>query len=302
MKEMFKKILFTGIPYLIPNFKSVKTHDVGISILLCHEYVYHSIYALSSLMYRLNVNLPIFCINDGSLTNNDISILHKLFTITIANKPEIDNKMRRIITSVPNYYLFRFSQYTPITKYKIDAIILSPFKRTILLDSDVLFFNTPTEIKRWIFSDQPYNLYLNHNETLTHHNKIADYELSVRYLLKLYNYKSMIVSLNSGLLCIADKSFIDFKKMNSITKIFQSINYDRMFSAEEGILCILLGMSKNRKAFPNSKYIEIISYPEYQRFTSTNQICIHYVNYIKPYFMKDAIVQSLSTRFFGGHR
>jgi hypothetical protein len=75
-----------------------------------------------------------------------------------------------------------------------------------------------------------------------------------------------------------------------------------MFSAEEGLLCILLGTLKNRRALPNNKYIEIISYQEYQRFTSASQICIHYVNRIKPLFIKDAITQSFSTRFFNKFR
>src|SRR6185369_5557035 len=80
------KLLYTASPSLFPVQKAATSDQYGVSLLLCHRDMTLVLYSLSSLFYQIGQTLPIYILNDGSLTAEDKKTLHRLFTVQIENK------------------------------------------------------------------------------------------------------------------------------------------------------------------------------------------------------------------------
>src|SRR5690348_11924833 len=95
---------------LLPN-------KVGICVLLCHRDVTMFIYCLKSLFYHLGYSLPIFVVDDGSLTQKDQERMSSLFMVEILSPQTGYKKMKKMLKNYSYIAKNRFSNANG--KYKL---------------------------------------------------------------------------------------------------------------------------------------------------------------------------------------
>lgn len=294
---VFKIIIY----FFRPNkFLSKDKKICGICSLLCHRNVDMFIYSIMSFFYMTRKVLPLYVVDDGSLTRSDVIKLKKYFTIKIANKTSTTSKIKKRLKNY--YYLqkFRFDNDTSILKMKLDALLTNPFSKFIYIDSDILFVNNPEEITNWISNDKGVCFYTAHNpypcDFYGHKDKTVEHS----FRLVLFELKSTKTdqTFNSGLLCFERKNKIDLKNMNNTMKYFYEIFYSYDGLAEETVLAFAFDQNKAH-LLSTKKYLNVWCYEEYIRNTTCNNISIHYSGPIKyNKFKPDAIKLALKNNLF----
>ncbi len=148
--RFIRVLLYIFIPLL--HFPSVKTSygKVGMTTLLCHRDVPYFFYSLASFWFFLKERLPVYVVDDGTLSRFDKWLIRFFLHLDINSVTEVDKHAAKYLKPYQMLYQFRFDNDSPILRKKIDAILLSPFKKSIYFDSDILFFNFPAEVFTWI--------------------------------------------------------------------------------------------------------------------------------------------------------
>lgn len=294
IKRTIRNILYIWICKLLPKpIQTIyKDQSVGIVSLLCHRDVTKYIYTTTSFFYQLGFQLPLFVVDDGTLTNTDKDNLSERFDIRIEDKYELDENIAKKYHPYQYLYRNRFLSNSHIYKMKIDALVLSPFERTILMDSDILFFHKPTIIINWIKSNSEEILHFVHKKKDIHKGIFASQlELTCRTLLKRYKYTRMNIDFNSGLVCIPHKSIINLQLLNSIFKTYFSLKIEEdLIVTEEIAVSIMCSIYKERKVLDPKKYIVSALGIDYSPHLLENAICIHYAASSTDRFYKDSLI------------
>lgn len=260
MKKIIGKIIFSLLLNLFPKGDHRKLHkNVGIVSLLCHKDVELFIYNLSSLFYWLNFQLPIFVVDDGSLTEKDQKILKRFFHIQIEKKLIADQKMKVLLKPYPHLFKHRFSYTKRVFKMKLDTLLLNPFKKFIFLDADLLFHQYPKEIDDWISNQTTKALYTAHITKRYEEEYFPEY--SLRKLLYLFLNIKMSAGFSSGLMAIPSKSFIHISQMEKLFKLYNRISTLHNEALEESAFSVF--MANNAKCLNLNQYIVLSLFSEY---------------------------------------
>ncbi len=297
-KHAIKNLVFNYLPKFFWAKKSVVSTNTGVCTLLCHKDVNQLIYALMSFFYYLGEDLPIFIIDDGTLTKNDRHKLKRFFKITIEPKKTSDLKMSRLIKKYKNFYTYRFNESKSFYKKKFDAILLCPFDHFIYLDSDVLFFKKPREIVSWLRGTKQVILYTVHDQDLIQNTNLVDHEFFFRSLLSKYLHYPVNNSFNSCLLCAPKKRIVNLSDLDSIFALFNDISYSLAPSAEETALSIIVSRQNKRTLLDAKKYLVCPYTIDYLSKLSVQTTYLHYCCESKVFFQKDAVKLAMKTRFF----
>lgn len=276
-----------------------KDPTVGVVSLLCHQDVAKYIYTIYSFFYQLHFQLPLYIVDDGTLTQKDKDNLRMRFTVHIDDVQVNQTNIARMYQFYPYLFRNRFKSDSHIYKMKIDALVLSPFQRTILMDSDVLFFHKPKTLIKWIESNSNEILHFIHKKKTIHKGIFtSQLELTCRILLKKYAYPHMNVDFNSGLVCIPNTSIIDLRVLNSIFKTFFSLEIEEdLIVTEEIALSILCGVHPKCKALDAKKYVVSALDVDYLPLFRNSAVCIHYAAATTDRFYKDAIINMYAQYF-----
>lgn len=296
MNSFLTAILFCLVRFL-PKKKVERTNNFkqGIVSLLCEDDLLLFIFSIKSFFFFLKKDLPVFVINDGSLSDRSINFLHRLFDITIVSQPANDRKMRKILQPYKSLYHYRFNSEATIHKLKIDACLLNPFEQFIFLDSDILFFRPPDKILHW--------LNRSNNEVLTTtftkgfigmcEKSSADFLLK-KILLEHVHIKNKTQDFFfiSSLLCIPNKQKISLENMEKIALILRKYDSFIYEHADEFLLMSLFS-EKCIKLDPE-RYCNLNLYMPVK---IVKPIMIHYVS--EQVKMQIAIIKLLfKTLFF----
>ena len=160
--------------------------------------------------------------------------------------------------------------------------LLNPFSKFIYLDADVLFIKKPTEIIEWIERKTEDSLYSGHlpypSDCFGYLNEIVIN--SFRILLFRYFKHPVNPTINTGLLCIADKDKLKLKKIDQMFQFYYEIEYARHNVVEEAAFAFALSPN-HFKFLPPEKYVNVWAYEEYCQSVTSKAISIHYSSNVK---------------------
>lgn len=282
--------------------KRVLDNRVGITTLLCHDYVPMFIFNINSLFFAIGFSLPINIIDDGSLLKADKQILKKLLSVMIISEKTADAKMFSILKKYKNFLKYRFDNHNPISRKKWDAYLLSPYERTIYLDSNLLFFKKPKVLFDWIDKESDFVLHLEHSTGLLAHDyEREDFDLMFRNLLSKSTMKLVSGGFNTGLLAIPNSVVFNLEKIDAIFKIFNDSYYSRVFNSEETAMAASI-LDQNHLSLPSKHYVVACFFQEYEKISRSNLkkniTMLHYVYELKRFFERDAVELFFSKKFF----
>lgn len=287
--DFIKRLTFKLAIRCIPKFKSTqKTNQIGLSSVICHDKLDMFICSASSLMYHLGKTLPIYAIDDGTLSIADKKKLDNIFDITIESRKVRGKKWEKKLSRHHEFKKYRLHEYSPVTKLKYDAYTLSPFSKVIYFDLDVLFLKKPKLLSDWINSDSDLNYYCKYPRKEVKSDIRSDADYSFRYILDKFIFPMATLSFNSGIVAIANKSIINFNKLNEIFLFFKSIGYSKSFMAEETALSILFA-KKNCKSLPIQEFICVAKKNEYAKANITHAQAIHFIAETKSSYISHAL-------------
>ena len=120
------------------------------------------LWSVKSLLNYANKRYTVVLHDDGSLTDADVKTLKEhLINAKVVRKPDADNLIKEQLANWPNCHEYRYtsketSDHRGI-KYNMrifsirlfDFNLMSDARKTLVLDADVLFFQTPHEIIEW---------------------------------------------------------------------------------------------------------------------------------------------------------
>ncbi len=288
------------LPVFFPKYNNAGDNSVGVCTLLCHKHVTMFIWSTTAFFYFLGKSLPIYIVDDGSLTTKDIVKLRKYFKVFIDKQKIHQAKIERAVKKYKYIKKFRFDEKVLMYKKKLDVFILCPFKKFIFLDADVLFIKKPKILIDWLKIDKGFNWYTAHHP---YESKMYGYFDSIGlWSFRRLLYKTLKNSLspyfNSGILAVADSKSISLRSMNRVLNLLDEVEYFNHFRVEEAITVYAYNQEKCR-LLPTLEYVNVSGDEEYRANVSPNSVSVHYSGEIKNFRYKtDALKLALRTRLF----
>ena len=301
IKSAIKNVAFQLLIHFFEKKKTLNgTQRIGVSTLLCHRHVDIFIYNLQSLFYQIHKNLPIYIIDDGTLTTRDINKLKTYFSITIESSTSSEKKITKLFHKYNNIYRFRFDTDVCAFRKKLDAFFLHPFTKCIYLDADLLWQSCPREIIQWLETEDDVFLYTAHhiNPNTFFGNREAVYQYSCRLLINDHFSCPIDPSFNSGLLCMPNKQFVQFQKLDEIFRYFYTYRFVYTLVSEETAI-YLAGYYDKMKKLPADQYKNVWAHEEYENTISKKTVSMHYSGGTKDgVFKRDALKLAIRTGLF----
>lgn len=257
--------------------------SIGLCKLATHSQVHLLLWSIITFYFYSGYILPVFAIDDGTLTQKDIVLLKSLFQIRIISHTESGTILRKRFKQYPYFLKYRFGKHTFYNKHRFDVFLLSPYEKNICFDNDVLWLQKPQKIIEWIKNEVDYSLYSRYSESIIEHFRInQNSEFSLRKCLEQMVHLKEDALLISGLLCIHDKKIINLQLLEKLFKVYDTIGYSGSYFAEECALSFLF----NRNAYPLDpiKYLTVSAPEHLDQNIQLKAICIHYAYIMKPYF------------------
>ena len=287
-------------PWLSYKNRTVSPKEIGLSAFAGHNQVDLTICSIISFYFYTKKILPIYLVDDGSLNNNDKKLLASIFDITIESRKASDQKIKKLISKYKYLLKFRFDEKTYHNKLRYDAILLSPFKRVICFDTDILYYNTPTEIINWIDNNPKYSLYSALSELGESEFKLRNNPEFVLRRIILQQFKVESDPLfASAFLCLPDKQVVNLPRLNKIMEYFYFTGYAHYYFAEETSFSVLLN-NTNSKLLNRITYLHAQSMNIFKKYYNNKTIFVHYPGIMKWLFyrnVKKQIMQNLLQHF-----
>ena len=288
---------------LIPPTVLPRLGSIGIATIVHHDHVQFIIISLKSFFYYSGVTLPVFLVDDGSLTDSDCSVLRKNFkNILIKRHPSASREMTRVLKKFPYCLRYRKKKHLEFrihNKKLFDPLLLNPFMKVILLDADVLFYNTPYEMVQWIRNDEKVDLYMAYDKDYMDKEKFWGV-LGIKILAKIWN-SPITPYFNSGLYCVTKKN-IYLKNYEKYLKKFYYMNIqdelisDQFFHSMNVTENVKKIHSYKIKRLPANQYVVLVDLSSRKRLFQKK--CIHYHAELKRFLPRDGIMLMMKTFFF----
>lgn len=147
-----------------------------------------SIFSLSR--YVNNINVVVYQEKSSFFHERIINFLNKKINISLLNDGDVNNMISKLSV---HKNIRAFMEYGWSGRKCLLPLIISKYKKSILIDSDTIFFNKPTEIIEWINKKNSTNLYLRDYKNFSVISKIETE--------KILQKKATSYKVNSGLIC-----------------------------------------------------------------------------------------------------
>ncbi len=176
-----------------------KTSWFEIHMILCSRDFYNALWALKTFYYFSSLTPALIIHNDGSLTKTQKNIIKEHFKgVAIIDRAESDRKLRKELKDYRHCHRFRLGISMPLSIKLFDPYFYSNASHILLMDSDILFFQIPSEMLDLLTKKE--NFFISdYQDAYSYHQKA----LSIRFNLKLKR------RLNTGLLFFS-KQVYDF--------------------------------------------------------------------------------------------
>lgn len=147
----FKNRFFSGSLFEKFNgFKYEGDDDFEVHILCQKNDIWIMVWSLYSFLYFSGLKPSAIIVHDdGSFEDTDVSVLVSKFSnLRVISRPDADSNVLGLLTN-EKAKLYRKEGHPLILKL-IDVFVLSSAPKIMILDSDVLFFNRPEEVIRFV--------------------------------------------------------------------------------------------------------------------------------------------------------
>ena len=147
--------------------KPINQPDLSIHILTCHRDLVMTIWSLASFYFKTGISGELIIHNDGSLTETDKKYLKKFFPS--AKVLETANFLRDYADKIDQYPILKKfrSTYTNFSfKKLVDPYFVSDKKFRLIVDSDLIWYGPPTEIKDQITDSSNKSLMQSNNSKI----------------------------------------------------------------------------------------------------------------------------------------
>lgn len=273
----------------------------GVTMLLCRSDVLTAIYSLQSLFYHLGYALPVYIISDGSLKTSDIRTLTRLFNAHIVLRENILHAMRRKYPKERLLLRYLHDPGAHIKRLKLAALLLSPFRKTIFLESDVLFTNTPREIKSFLRSSG--NFYGSiHPDTYTLLEKKKQHMDFLLRRVLYYRAGTKSDYLFNGSVLLVQKSLITgrtLRILSSALELAYAVDYHKTYYFEDALLSVIF-TSRNSRSLPPARFATILMEIDRRRIKKRKHTpaSIHVTTPMRSYLYHQSLSELFTTRFF----
>ena len=224
-----------------------------IHLLLGHRHVGMCLWAVKSLLNAAEKKYAIVLHDDGSLTDADIAILKQhLIGVRIFRKFEADILIAKNISGFPHVEMYRFNKLgvTPwgqrmsIFSLKLlDFNLLTNARKTLVLDTDVLFFKRPEEIISWVDD-------INSKDSLYCHENYKPLFNKNKNVIGFERKTEMPLGFNSGLICL-NRDVIDLAVFE-LWLIKNRERVDKVYTFEQHAYNHLVDRSNSHWALPET--------------------------------------------------
>jgi len=273
----FKSIIET------PPITSNPNAATGVHSIVPHRNIYAYLVTLKSLM-RYSNDFAVFAHDDGSLTDRDVEILNQQIPgIHVLRRPEAD---QRFDSEINNAFLSKIRKsYTSYIKL-FDPTFISDRQRIILLDTDTLFIDYPSEIIEWAKKGgRPWyhvaplgsmkkrgarSVKSEKTKADSHIQTLAAHDLGRINKMTGYSY-----AINQGF-CAGfigyDTGMIDFRRLKTLLEKMHELFGERIFlwGAEQTVHSLTL-CGADAKALPMEEYFV---------FTQNNVANVHQAKFV----------------------
>jgi hypothetical protein len=206
--------------------------DFSVHMISCHRHVSMALWCLKSFSYYAEISPLITIHDDGTLTNKDIETLHNhLSRCKVIRKSDADNKMEITLKSYQHCLRMRRIHYDFLALKLFDPWFYSQSDKVVLMDSDILFFQRPTELLNCVEK----------NQACFNSDYQNEYAFSVEELRNYFGI-SVLEKVNAGLLALRrDKYDLDLieRYLNSIESQ-ESLNPSKH---EQTLYAVLLSLA-----------------------------------------------------------
>jgi len=267
-------VLSKDILKLPPKDNFQKESEVALHILTGQETWLLTMWMLRSWEEQTQTRCPIYLHDDGTLNQAIAQQFTTAFPqIEIIFAEQADSRMEEALSQYPHCAAYRAAH--PLAKKCFDVPVYSADSgstRFILLDSDLLFFKEPSEILKWIESDDGGSWF---NQDLQEPSPISSQQAQEQYGHSLWS------KVNSGL-CLLQKKSCDLEKFESY------LQYDALRDAKkwriEQTLLALGASSLNKGGLLPSSY-EVSLNKERQ----DDCVARHYIGAVRDLFYGEGI-------------
>lgn len=194
--------------------KPINNNDFSIHLLTCHRDLTILLWSLASFYRVINTVGQLYAHSDGSLTDVDIKKIKLFFPKAIIIKPEhLHKNYIEKFNDYPNIKKYRFEK---IEKFKLlfkllDPFFISPCKKVLIIDSDLIWLKRPTEIENEINN--------NKNESLMMYCKKGGCPVYFKFNKAINNE---LAKYNSGIVLYNKSNF----SLDRLEDYFDKLNND----------------------------------------------------------------------------
>ncbi len=129
--------------------------ELSLHMVTCHSHLNMALWCLKSFAYYAEMSPLITIHDDGTLTKKDIKVLHKhLIRCTVIRKSEADHKMDDALKDHPRCREMRRIRNHPFAVKLFDPWVYSASDKLVFMDSDILFFQRPSEFLNCVKRNQ----------------------------------------------------------------------------------------------------------------------------------------------------
>lgn len=251
-------------------------------------------YALGSLFFHLHHRCDVMIFQDGSLTNRTSEYLRHFPDVHIFNYSRVHGEVVNLLKRYPSLLSFRTSEQSHKLKHKLDCLLLSPFKTTLYLDSDVLFINKPTMLESVIKSGKfAHGRYPQSIKALF--REANNPEFILRKALAVQLDLDMNSFFNSGLLLYGVFNHNDIVRAERLAECFSNIGYADMLLAEEMLMSAFFAKKKVAELASDAYLTTTVKDQFFKHYTGREN-ALHFAYQTKQLFVHFALKEFVKTK------
>ncbi len=130
-----------------PRFECFGEAEFEIHMIVCAKDVLDAIWTVKSFFFYSGLRPCVYIHEDGSFTEKHRSLFAEHFGgIKIITAAESDTRMKKFLTRYPVTYSYRQKPSFYCARKLLDVLNYGSAQQLLILDSDVLFFQKPTEL------------------------------------------------------------------------------------------------------------------------------------------------------------
>ncbi len=284
---LLKKISFYSHPIYQP--KNKYDSPIEIHSIVSHEVLSYYIVMAKSFQHFSEIRPQFVVHEDGSFTKNDCVFLnHQLPNSTLITFKQSTQKMKQLLKKFPILQKYRLSKHN--NKINIMTTVDIPYytkpKDVFYMDGDILFFNRPAQLCRWLQNKKA------RKEILFMRDHSNVYVVSERVCKEKFGV-CHFDRFNMGILCYP-KSLFNLRSINTYFKLLYEQDKDDIMVRDQTYFMIHFQKEKQKMKVLNEKKYFVYGVGYYNELylnqRQDDTICCHYTSTVRHHIYKNAVL------------